>query len=316
MSDINRQNPIIKALQDAMSQDAFPTIESAQTCAETFFIEHNRRAVDDFHGLSPEQMSQILYAPFDSPALVAFQDKVPLSACSQTPLVWLFLRLRDAMGDDGLKPTAKGNLPRAVCRTLAEDYRSTFHEDDDGWYGPVSTETDFIELHIVHVLATLAGFVRKYKGRLIISQKCRKLLKNNDGDGLYPALLECYIRQFNWAYWDRYPDLPFAQQSFLFTVYLLEKYGKDERPVDFYAKAFLRAFPMLQSQLPEEGRYTRPPEETATHLYIHRCLRRFATFTGLATLRFRPNPDKTDYLNRHLISILSTPLLHACWRFS
>lgn len=133
---------------------------------------------------------------------------------------------------------------------------------------------------------------------------------------LYPALLECYIRRFNWAYWDRYPELSFVQQSFLFTVYLLKRYGNQERPVDFYAEAFLRAFPMLPSDLSDEVRYPMSLLETAKSLYIYRCLRRFAAFTGIARLRFVLNPDKTDPLSRHIVSIRSTPLLDACWRFA
>jgi hypothetical protein len=98
-----------------MAQRSFPTIESAQAFVDVFFAEHNHRKIDDFHGPSPEQMSQMLYAPFDSPNLVSFQDKVPLAACSGTPLGWLFLHLIEAIGDDGVKPTAKGNPFHSPC---------------------------------------------------------------------------------------------------------------------------------------------------------------------------------------------------------
>lgn len=214
MHSSQKPPPVTEALHEALSQRSFPTLESAQTWAEAFFTEHNRRAQDDFHGLSPEQMNPMLYAPFDSPAVARFQKHVPLSACDDAPLCWLFLRLYEAIGDKGIKPTAKGNLPRAQCRDLADAYRARFGQNDDSWHGPVNTETDFIELHAVHVLAGLAGLCRKYRGRIIISQKCRNLMKKNEGGALYPVLLECHIREFNWAYLDGYPAMPFVQHRF------------------------------------------------------------------------------------------------------
>src|SRR5699024_10058802 len=259
-----------KALQDAMAQHSFSTIESAQAFAEDFLLQHNRRKIEEFHGLSAEQMSQMLYAPFDSPDLVASRAEVPLATCNSTPLGWLFLSLIEEIGEKGIKPTAKGNLPRALCRGLAEAYQSDFRQDDDVWRSPVSTETDFIELHIAHVVARLAGFVRKYKGRIIGSQKCRQRIRKNDGTGLDPAPLHTYVRKFNWAYWDSYPEVPMVQQSFLFTLYLLTRYGDEERSIEFYVDAFLNAFPVLANEIADESPYAETPEKALKRLYTYR----------------------------------------------
>lgn len=47
---------------------------------------------------------------------------------------------------------------------------------------------------------------------------------------LYPLLLHPYIQKFNWAYRDGCQDLPFVQQSFLFSLYLLHQYGSRWQP--------------------------------------------------------------------------------------
>jgi hypothetical protein len=49
-----------------------------------------------------------------------------------------------------------------------------------------------------------------------------------------------YVRDFNWAYRDGFPDLGFIQRSFLFTLYLLNLYGGEWLPEVFYEDAFLR----------------------------------------------------------------------------
>jgi len=62
----------------------------------------------------------MLNFPFDSPGLVRF-PKV-LDAIPPAPLLTLLQLLTDAIGDQGLKPAAKGHLPRNFCRDAALAY--------------------------------------------------------------------------------------------------------------------------------------------------------------------------------------------------
>src|SRR3546814_19281633 len=80
----------------------------------------NQRPREEFHGLSPEQMHRILNQPFNSPELARFPEL--LNSMPAAPILQLFELLTDAIGDDGLKPTAKGNLPRNICREAAQAY--------------------------------------------------------------------------------------------------------------------------------------------------------------------------------------------------
>lgn len=305
---------IIAELHQAMAGKIFPTPESAQAFVDAFMAKKNNSPSDDFCGLSPQQMQDMLYAPFDGPEWVTIRQRVPLSACKDSPLIALFLMLVDALGPDGLKPTAKGNLPRAACRELAEAYRGQFSHADRLYFGPISTELDFIELHVVRVTAQMAGLVRRYKGRLVVTKKCRELLQRDGGEQLYPVLLTAYVRDFNWAYWDRFPSLPFVQHAFLFTVYLLKRFGNEYRLAGFYSDAFLKAFPAVLDEL---SAHALPYGDCVTefeNLYEWRCLRRFAEFSGLARFRFDEIANPQGF-RRHDISILATPLLDAAFDF-
>jgi hypothetical protein len=88
------------------------------------------------------------------------------------PILRLFSLLADAIGEQGLKPTAKGNLPRNFCREAALAYwdEKTFKERTR--YGSINREDDFADLHITRLVAELTGLVRKYKGRFILSRDC------------------------------------------------------------------------------------------------------------------------------------------------
>ncbi|MDD3927800.1 MAG: hypothetical protein PHT33_14200 [bacterium] len=54
--------------------------------------------------------------------------------------------------------------------------------------------------------------------------------------------MQTYAQKFNWDYLDWYPELFFMQQSFLYTLYLLHKFGGEWRANAFYEDALLKAF--------------------------------------------------------------------------
>jgi hypothetical protein len=82
----------------------------------------NQMPLDDFDGLSPEQMSGLLHAPFDSPGLLEFAPVLAMEP--ETAITGLFGQLCEALDAGRLKATAKGNLPRAFCQ---QAYASLAH---------------------------------------------------------------------------------------------------------------------------------------------------------------------------------------------
>jgi hypothetical protein len=225
-------------------------------------------------------MHQMLNFPFASPGLVRFPEV--LEATPAAPILTLFQQLTDAIGDQGLKPTAKGNLPRNFCREAALAYWGELRYQEKTRYGGINREEDFADLHITRLIDELAGLIRKYKGRLILSRDCRRLLGGNGLAAVYPRLFKVYAEQFNWAYRDGYPELRFIQSAFLFTLYLLMRYGDVSRSQVFYEDAFLGAFPRLLDEVPSSKVFS--PDETVRRGYTWRALVHFAGFMGLATV--------------------------------
>ena len=226
-------------------------------------------------------MHQILNFPSTSPGLVCF-PKV-LHAKPVALILTLFELLTDAIGEQGLKPTAKGNLPRNFCREAALVYWDEQRYQEKTRYGGINREEDFVDLHITRLVAELAGLIRKYKGRFILSRDCRRLLAGDGTATIYPKLFRANVEQFNWAYRDGYPELRFMQSAFLFTLYLLTCYGDAWRPQVFYEDAFLGAFPRLLDEVPPSQVIS--PDETVRRAYTWRALVHFAGFLGLATVK-------------------------------
>ena len=88
---------ISETLRKALEGQQFNTLEEAQAFVNQFAQQQNRRPLDEFHGLSPEQMHRILDFPFTSPGLVRFPEV--LDAIPAAPILTLFELLANAIGE-------------------------------------------------------------------------------------------------------------------------------------------------------------------------------------------------------------------------
>lgn len=275
---------VMGELRQLLEGQNFGSLEDANAFIGNFIQGHGQAPIDDFCGLSSEQMHRLLHFPFETPQLVTFPSRIDIAP--EAPLMTLFRLLADAIGEEGLKATATGNLPRNFCRDAAlaflgeEGYRKRTR------YGGINAEPDFSELHVTRLVADLAGLTRKYKGKFILSGECRKILKKEGWPGIYPRLLRAFAREYNWGYKDRYQEFSIIQHSFLFTLYLLQRFGAEWRTSTFYADIFLRAFPAV---LGEARPYPfESAEEQITRCYTIRALDRFAEFLGLVEIERDP----------------------------
>lgn len=297
---------ISETLRKALEDQQFNSMEEAQAFLNQITQQQNRRRLDEFHDLSPEQMHQMLNFPFASPGLVRFLEVLDVTPAA--PILSLFQQLTDAIGEQGLKPTAKGNLPRNFCREAALAYWGERRYQEKTRYGGINREEDFDDLHVTRLVAELAGLIRKCKGRFILSRDCRRLLAGDGMTAIYPKLFRAYVKQFNWAYRDGHPELRFMQSAFLFTLYLLAQYGDAWRPQEFYEDAFLGAFPTLLEEVPPSQVFS--PDETVRQTYTWRVLVHFADFLGLATVE----PASDELLCREY-RVKALPLLGQVLQF-
>jgi hypothetical protein len=223
-------------IRERMKGGEFSSLEEAQAAMDQLMRAKNTAPLAEFHGLSPEQMHHILHFSFDSPELVRFAETIapPLDV----PALKLFSLLAGAIGDKGLKPTATGNLPRNFCQEAALSFWGEEKYAEQTRYGSIRSEMDFFDMHCLRLVAGMAGLVRKYKGKFILSVKCRKIIAAQGIGGVYPDLFKAYVQKFNWAYTYGYQEIHFIQRSFLFTLFLLKKYGDKLRPQSFYEDIF------------------------------------------------------------------------------
>lgn len=280
-----------KAINEFLRSRQFSSIEEAQAALDDFLWRLNRTPHEEFCGLSSYHMRAFLRYPFSSPHVVRFNLKArpPLEA----PLVRLLILLLGEIAREpqGLKTTAKGNLPRDVCRRLDEE----FHTEKSKRFRlrdkfPIMQEEDFRYLHAVRLVAEMAGFIRRYKKRFILTKLGREIVKNGITMEHYYRLFQTYTLDFNWAYMDFFDELPIIQESFIFTLYLLKLYGDEYREEDFYAGLFIRAFPSVLKQV---NHCVNTPEDEVKLVYKIRSLQEFAVGLG-----FAEKEEKDFFLSR------------------
>jgi hypothetical protein len=304
---VEEMEDVFADLRQALEGEEFASLEEANVFLANRVRQQGQTSLSDFDGLSPEQMHHFLHFPFESEELVVFSGN--LSGEPGAPILNLFRLLVDGIGESGLKPTAKGNLPRNFCREAALTYSGEEVHREKTRHGNINSEEGFFELHVTRVVAEMAGLIRKYRGKFILSRNCRKILQEQGYGGIYLRLFQSYSQQFNWAYRDGYPELGFIQQSFLFTLYLLQRYGDRWRPHTFYADRFLQAFPRILEEV-EPSPY-RTPEETVTSCYTLRMLENYLGFLGLAELQ-----ETSRELYSYQFKVRKQPLLDAVVTFN
>lgn len=300
--DADPQSPasrFVEEIRQALAGREFGSFEELQSAVDRMTGGRNRRAIEDFCGLSPEQMFRFLHFPFTSPDIARFADAFPEP--SEAPTLILFGLLADGCAGSGLKATANGNLPRAFCQEAALAYWGK--EKYEQWtlgHG-VRQERDCRELNVIRLISEMAGLLRKYRGRFLLTKKGGTLLAAGTGK-VYLELFKAYAGKFNWGYSDGYGDLVIVQQSFLYSLFLLYRFGTPFRPPAFYEEKFLRAFPGVLREIAEP--MYKPKEDYIGHCYTLRTMERFAHFFGLIEIR-----EVSPGLFPREIEIKKSPLL-------
>ena len=294
-------------LQRLLAQQQFATFAEAEAFIAKYMQQTNEMPIADFQGLTASQMKCLLNAPFDSPEVVTFPEAPPTAI--DAPMMRMFALMLDGIGEKGVKLTAKGNLPRNLVREIVAAIPR------DPWHGysfepqDVRSEEEYGELMATRIAAVTSGLLRKYHGKILATRKCTTLIARNGLPGVYQLLLKTLATKFNWAYYNQYLDIPFIQQSVLYTAFLLQRFGGQWRKVEFYQDAYLQAFPRLVEAI-VPGAYS-TAEQVVRQLYVINTLSFFTRLAGWAEMR----DLGTNWLNREE-EIRKTPLLDEVVRFT
>ena len=243
--------------------------------------KQNHSAVEAFCGLTPEQMYNWLYAPFNEVSRVTIH---PPGDLSTSPVMrYLSLILDYAMQQGGtFKATPKGNLPTALVKQanalLPEFAVAKYHAHISISEFAGRNEEAFNALHYTRVLAESARIIYRRSGRFHVKKSAQKQYQTHGLRSLFLPMLEAAVTTYNWGYLDGWPEEIDLRPLWLFMLWRLQHHGSLDQLVTEVAVAFS----CFVSELPADEHYS--PMRLLHLLIESRFVGRFLQFWGFVTI--------------------------------
>ena len=257
-----------------------PNTREMETAVDEAVAVRNRTPLDDFCGLSPEQMHFLLYEPYGEHSPVTLRTDVPDAILDEIRFFRLAEELLKILQRDRfIKLTPLGALPKKYLHELY-DHHFIPEESIDHGISKLTREIDSISISSVHHTMNFTGLTKKVHGKLMLTKQGVGLLHRSKRTELFRLILRTFTNKFNWGYNDRYTKESAGQIGWGFTIYLLSQFGKKTESIEFYARKYLRAFPFMVKYFKHVPPST--PEMTFVQCYCTRVFERFLQWFGFA----------------------------------
>ena len=261
-----------------------------QRAIEEHLASLNSRPNAEIDNLSPKDMHAILYNTFGEDSPIGYRQEIKEDVLDNVPfLVLIEALLAEIKSAKEVKLTGTGSLPRKLCLSL---YAREILKEEAIETGIVklAKEGDSLVLQSMKYVALLSGVIKKRSNKISLTKKGQALLDKSKRYELLKLLFQSHFQKFNFGYFDGYSDETSLQSLFGYTMYLLLKYGDEEREAGFYATKNMEAFPYELVHF--QGRWS-TPEEQFTSCYRVRIFERFLSFYAFVDYkvenRYRPN---------------------------
>ncbi|GGQ33999.1 YecA family protein [Shewanella litoralis] len=269
----------------------------------------NNQPHPDFCGVTPTQMANWLYAPFDELQWVTISTPDILSA--NLVIRYLTLILDEAMTQDGsFKATSKGNLPanlvKQACELLPEFAVAQFPTNISISEFAGSNEDKFNALHYTRVLAEVSGIIYQRSGCYHVKKSAQKQYQAEGIRAFFKPMLAAAISKYNWGYLDGFEYDIDLRPFWLFMLWRIQSHNS----VDQLVEEVMTAFPDLLQSFPEDDDFS--SERSLSILIESRFIERFLQFWGFVTI------DPRRYLNAEPVArvVQVLPLLKHTFQFT
>lgn len=238
---------------------------------------YNNQQVVEFSGFTPNQMHQIIHFPFSADCQIKLNHNIQLGHIKSSPIFNISYSLLEKINETGkIKLTARGNLPGKTLRAIYDERLFPDPMIENG-ITKLTTETDWIILHTIHIILKLSGLARKNHGYLLVTKKGEKYLLEGNESSLFMNLLDTYSMKYNWGYNDAYEIEDIGQVGFLYLLFLLNKFGSKYEDMTFYSDLYFKAFPFFLERYESDDPYRRNDPNNALSV---RFFERFAYWFG------------------------------------
>lgn len=310
MSSVSKQHAqVFDDVEAMLAMNQNLSLDELNTALQHKVQDRNNQPHPDFFGVTPTQMANWLYAPFNE--LQWVKISTPSELLVSPVMHYLVLILDEAMAQDGsFKATSKGNLPARLVKQaselLPEFAVSQFSINISISEFAGSNEDKFNALHYTRVLAEISGIIYRRSGRYHVKKSAQKQYQAEGIQAFFKPMLEAAISTYNWGYLDSFEYDVDLRPFWLFMLWRIQSHNN----VDQLVEEVITAFPDLLQGFPADDYFS--PERNLSTLIESRFIERFLQFWGFVTIVPR------RYINAEAVArvVQVQPLLKQTFQFS
>jgi hypothetical protein len=226
----SKRPPELQSIFDELSRAGpFASIEEMNRLVAARTRDYNATPQAELGGLSPDEMSQLLYGDWASQGALRLNDALSLSDLRGAAILADARTLLDFVAHEGpLKETTAGNLPRAVVAALLPRLRMPAQRRiavDIGEPPPLN-EGDVSWLPALRHAMMFAGLLMRRKG-LRIAPCGRELLPANRSGELFALLFRTVFRTLDLRVFDSDGRHRGLQSTIAYSFYKLGTVARD-----------------------------------------------------------------------------------------
>jgi hypothetical protein len=203
---------------------------------------YNNSGINDFEGLSPSSMNYVLFDPYNekSPMKVNIIDnetakKIKI-VCDCFIMLEVMVEFERVEKDDNPFGINIEYIYRCFDFKIREDRKFMKEKNEE-----LVVEEDFMYVHCLLGYLIALGYIAESEYSFSIGEKGKNVLKREDFSGLYYDLLcLCIMSSVK-------REEEIEAKGIVYTIYLLNKYGKEPRSSNFYYGKYEITFFELKS---------------------------------------------------------------------
>lgn len=256
-------------------------------------FRYNNSPSEKLSGLTPVQTHELIYNPLGENSCIKFSSFINNEILNQIPFFRISEELLKIIKRDGfVKLTPLGALPKKVIVELYE-YKFIIDEHIESGANKLWREDECISIKTARIVCQSTNLVKKSNGKLLLTKNGERCLKAENRVELFKVIYLIFTEKYNWAYNDGYSVEPVGQYGYLFSIYLLKKFGKKENALSFYSTKYLQVFEKFITLFNEDYSTS---EKQFNSCYSLRTFERFTEWFGLTKLTGKRNFfDDEDY---------------------
>ena len=278
MSSVSKQHgQVFDDVEAMLTMNPNLSLDELNAALQHKVHDRNNQPHPDFCGVTPTQMANWLYAPFDELQWVTIRTPDDLFA---SPVMrYLALILDEAMAQEGsFKATSKGNLPvklvKQASELLPEFAVAQFERDISISEFAGSNEDKFNALHYTRVLAEICGIIYRRSGGYHVKKSAQKQYQVLGIQAFFKPMLETAISKYNWGYLDGFEFDADLRTFWLFMLWRIQSHNS----VGQLIEEVKMAFPDVLLAFPTDDYFS--PERNLSILIESRYIERFLQFWG------------------------------------